>query len=207
MKKIFDAVGQKYWTMDEDRTICCGRPLLLQGLLTQAVELRKKNTELLKESRAQFLVTSCPICYLSFKKEYDLPINVLHHSEYMAMMLKKGMLKLNKSELKVAYHDPCELGRGCGIYNEPRIVLDAVAHQAPVEKNCKDSICCGYNLGNTVLTLEQQMKIRDFTRRNLTKNNPDVIATACPLCKKAFQHASSDIVKDIAELVADALPL
>lgn len=203
MKKIFESVGQKYWMMDEDRTICCGRPLLQQGFLTQAAELQKKNTALLKESHAQYLVTSCPICYQSFKKEYDLPVKVLHHTEYIAMMIKKGKLNLNKSDVKVAYHDPCELGRGCGIYDEPREVLNAVSQQVPVEKQGKDSICCGYNLGNTVLTLEQQMKVRDSARQNLTKNNPDMIATACPLCKKAFQHASSDKVKDIAEIVAE----
>ena len=205
MKKIFEAVGQKYWIMDEDRTICCGRPLEQQGFGTQAEELRKKNTALLKESHAQYLVTSCPICYQSFNKEYDLPIKVLHHTEYIAMMLKKGKLNLNKSDMKVAYHDPCELGRGCGIYDEPREVLDAAATLVTAPKEKKDSICCGYNLGNTVLTLEQQLKVRDAARNNLTAHNPDIIATACPLCKKAFQHSSSDNIKDIAEIVATQL--
>ena len=205
MKKIFEAVGQKYWMIDEDRTICCGRPLLLQGFLTQASELRKKNTELLKESNAHLLVTSCPICYQSFKKEYDLPVKVLHHSEYIAILIKNRKLQLQKSDIKVAYHDPCELGRGCGIYDEPRDVLSAVSQLVSVDKERKNSICCGYNLGNTVLSLEQQMKIRDAARNNLTKNNPDIIATACPLCKKAFQHSSHDNIQDIAEIVAAAM--
>ncbi len=103
----------------------------------------------------------------------------------------------------MAYHDPCELGRGCGVYDEPREILNAVSRMVGVDKERQDSICCGYNLGDTVLTLEQQMKIRDSARRNLTKNNPDVIATACPLCKKAFQHSSPDKVKDIAEIVVE----
>jgi len=203
MKKIFDVVHQKYWMMDEERTICCGRPLLQQGFLAQALELRKKNTELIKGSNTQLLVTSCPICYQSFKKEYDLPVDVLHHSEYIAMLLHKGKLKLRKSNLKVAYHDPCELGRGCGIYDAPREVLSAISTLVPVEKERNNSICCGYNLGNTVLSLEQQLTIRDAARRNLVKNRPDILATACPLCKKAFQHSSHDNVKDIAELVVE----
>ena len=203
MKKVFEAVKQKYWMMDEDRTICCGRPLLQQGFLTQAAELREKNTALIEKSNAQLLVTSCPICYQSFKKEYNLPINVLHHTEYIAMMIKNGKLRLHKSDQKVAYHDPCELGRGCGVYDEPREVLNAVSHLVAVDKERKDSLCCGYNLGNTVLSLDQQMTIRDAARRNLTKNKPHTIATACPLCKKAFQHATTNPVKDIAELVAE----
>jgi len=203
MKKIFDAVGQKYWMIDENRTICCGRPLLQQGFLTQASELRKKNTELIIESNARMLVTSCPICCYSFKKEYDLPIKVLHHTEFIAGTIKNGKLQLQKSNRKVAYHDPCELGRGCDIYDEPRDVLSAISQLVPVDKERKNSICCGYNLGNTILSIEQQLTIRDASRRNLTKHNPDTIATACPLCKKAFQHTSRDDVRDIAELVVE----
>jgi Fe-S oxidoreductase len=205
MKKIFESVGQKYWMMDEVRAICCGRPLLQQGFNTQAAELRRKNTSLIKESNAQLLVTSCPICYLSFKKEYSLPIKIQHHSEYLAQVMRSGKLKVQKSAMRVAYHDPCELGRGCGVYDEPREVIRSVAELLPVEKERKNSICCGYNLGNTVLSLEQQMTIRDAARKNLTKHHPDTIATACPLCKKAFQHATRDNVKDIAEIVAEAI--
>lgn len=205
MKKIFDAAGQKYWMMDEDRTICCGRPLLQQGFHTQAAELRRKNTNLIIESRSKQLVTSCPICYQSFTKEYNLPVKVMHHTEYISMLIRLGRLKLKPSDLRVAYHDPCELGRGCGIYDEPREVLSTVAHLVPAAKEREESICCGYNLGDTALSLEQQMTIRNASWRNLTFNHPDVVATACPMCKKAFVHAKTHDVRDIAEIVAAAL--
>ena len=202
MKKIFDAVGQKYWMMDEDRTICCGRPLLQQGFFNQAAELRRKNTKLILESRSKTLVTSCPICYQSFRKEYNLPVKVVHHTEYIATMMRLGKLKLNRADLRISYHDPCELGRGCGIYDEPRDVLSALGQVLSLEQERKDSLCCGYNLGNTVLELEQQMKVRNASLRNLTDVRPDVIATACPLCKKAFLHSTKQDVRDVAELVA-----
>ena len=205
MKKIFEAVGQKYWMMDEDRTICCGRPLLQQGFFNQAAELRRKNTQLIMESRSKTLVTSCPICYQSFRKEYNLPIKVVHHTEYIATMLRLGKLKLNRSELRLAYHDPCELGRGCGIYDEPREVLSALGQLLKLEQERKDSLCCGYNLGDTVLELNQQLKVRDASLNNLSDAHPDVIATACPLCKKAFQHSTTQKIKDVAELVVENL--
>ena len=203
MQTIFKAVGQKYWFMDEDKSICCGRPLLQQGFNNQAAELRRKNTDLIINSGAQMLITSCPICYTSFKKEYKLSIPVLHHTEYIDMLIKKGMLKVQKSDLKVTYHDPCELGRGCGIYKEPRNVLKAVSTLLKTENEKENSLCCGLNLGNTVITLEQQSTIRNTALDNLTKPNPDVIATACPMCKKAFQHGTNANVKDIAEIVAE----
>ena len=205
MQTIFKAVGQKYWFMDEDKSICCGRPLLQQGFNNQAAELRRKNTELIINSGAQMLITSCPICYTSFKQEYKLSIPVLHHTEYINMLIQKGQLKVKKSDLNVTYHDPCELGRGCGIYKEPRNVLKAVANLIKTENEKENSLCCGMNLGNTVITLEQQTTIRNSALENLTAPGPDVIATACPMCKKAFKHGTSANVKDIAEIVVENL--
>jgi len=205
MQTIFKAVGQKYWYMDEDKSICCGRPLLQQGFNNQAAELRRKNTELIINSGAKMLITSCPICYASFKNEYKLSIPVLHHTEYIDMLIKKGLLKVKKSDLKVTYHDPCELGRGCGIYKEPRNVLKAVSNLLKTKHEKENSLCCGLNLGNTVISLEQQSTIRNTALDNLTAPNPDVIATACPMCKKAFKHGTDANVKDIAEIVVENL--
>jgi Fe-S oxidoreductase len=176
-----------------------------QGFSAQAAELRRKNTNMILDSRSKQLVTSCPICYQSFKKEYNLPIKVVHHTEYIASLIKMGRIKLKHNDLRIAYHDSCELGRGCGIYEEPREVLRAVANLVPAARERKDSDCCGYNLGNTRLTLAQQMRLRDAAWENLTVNHPDMVATACPMCKKAFTLSSRNQVKDVAELVAAQL--
>ena len=203
METIFNAVGQKYWYMDRDETICCGRPLLQQGFEHQAFELRRKNTELIANSKATMLITSCPICYQSFKKEYRLPIPVLHHTEYIDMLIKSGRLKLRKDDRRVTYHDPCELGRGCGIYDEPRDILRATTTLLKTAEEREKSLCCGFNLGNPLLDLDQQTLIRNAARDNLMAPHPDTIATACPMCKKAFAHADNVPVKDIAEIVAE----
>ncbi len=204
METIFRTVGQNYWFMDQDKTICCGRPLAQQGFNKQAAELRRKNTELIVNSNVSALITSCPICYNSFKNEYQLPIPVYHHTEYLDMLIKQGKLKVSNSKRRVTYHDPCELGRGCGIYKEPRNVLKAVATLLKIKNEKEKSLCCGMNLGNTVLSLDQQTAIRDAALDNLTQPVPDMVVTACPMCKRAFQHGGTDVkVKDIAELVCE----
>ncbi|MBR4135812.1 MAG: (Fe-S)-binding protein [Bacteroidales bacterium] len=205
METIFQAAGQDYWYMDEQGTICCGRPLLQQGFNSQASELRRKNTELIRQSGATALITSCPICYKSFKDEYQLSIPVYHHTEYLKMLIDSGKLKVKKGDLKVTYHDPCELGRGQHIYEQPRQVLSAVATLLNISDEKENSLCCGMNLGNTVLSLEQQTVIRDNTLACLSEPNPDIIATACPMCKKAFVHGTGANVKDIAEIVANQI--
>ncbi len=201
MKAIFEAAGQKYWYMDEEKSICCGRPLLQQGFLNQAAELRRKNIELINNSKITMLVTSCPICYQSFTKEYKLKIPVVHHTEYIAMLLKSGRISVRQDGLRTVYHDPCELGRGCGIYKEPRQILKSVTHLVKAKEERENSLCCGINLGNTLIDIEQQSVIRDAAMKNLLHKHPDVIATACPMCKKAFCHATDFPVKDIAEIV------
>lgn len=204
MKKIFENVGQKYWYMDEKSTICCGRPLYQQGFIQQASELKRKNTQRIYQSGAKLLITSCPICYQSFTKEYNLPgIKVMHHSEYIAMLIKAGRLKIDKTDLKISYHDPCELGRYCNIYDEPRAVLASVGDVLKTKHERKDSLCCGHNLGNTVISWEQQTKVRDAAWENLMEVRPDVVATSCPMCKKALVNGHDFPVKDIAELVVE----
>ena len=206
MKRIFEAAGQKYWYMDESASICCGRPLYQQGFVKQAAELRRKNTQRILNSGVKTLVVSCPICYQSFTKEYNLKgVKVLHHSEYIASLIESGALKLHNDGVRVAYHDPCELGRGCGIYDEPREVISASGVLLKLSSDRSDSLCCGQNLGDTVLNWEQQCKVRDAAYSNLAAPSPDVIATACPMCKKAFVGKGGIPVKDIAEIVVEHL--
>jgi len=205
MKNIFEAAGQKYWHIDEEKTICCGRPLIQQGFEQQAKELRRKNTSLIRESNATLLVTSCPICYQSFKKEYKLNIPVIHHTEYIEKSIKNNMISIKKQELKVAYHDPCELGRGCGVYKAPRNVLKNAVTLLSVQNEKEQSLCCGFNLGNTTLEVDAQKKIRDAALQNLLSVKPDLIATACPMCKKALIYDSNFQVKDIAEIISERL--
>ena len=207
MKNIFEAAGQKYWHIDAEKTICCGRPLQQQGFEQQAKELRRKNTALIRESNATLLITSCPICYQTFKKDYTLNIPVMHHTEYIEKCIKEKKISIQKQDIKVAYHDPCELGRGCGVYKPPRNVLKNAVKLISLSNEKAQSLCCGFNLGNTALENEDQKKIRDAALQNLLNKNPDLIATSCPMCKKAFMNGTDLQVKDVAEIVNDSMIL
>jgi Fe-S oxidoreductase len=203
MKKIFEEAGERYWFMDEDKGLCCGRPLRQQGFASQAKELMLKNKELIISSGVKLLVTSCPICYKTFKDDYMLnDMEVMHHTEYIDYLIKYGRIKVNKSDLNVVYHDPCDLGRGCNVYDQPRRVLSLVGNLEKTDFEKNKAYCCGNTMGNSILSSEKQQQIRDNALSMLTKSNPDVLATACPLCKKAFANGNVK-VKDIAEIVVE----
>lgn len=200
---ILDEVGEDYTIMDKDGGICCGRPMLMAGRRDAAQQLIEKNTNIIAASGASVLLLSCPICYRIFKNDYKLEgIKIMHHTEYIDLLITEGRLNPSRSSLKYAYHDPCELGRGCGIYKEPRNVVMAVGNLVEGEKALKESICCGGSLGSLSLNEQQRRRLAENALHNLTVASPDTIVTACPLCKSTFNRYASVPVLDIAEVVA-----
>ena len=206
MKKIMEAAGEEYEFLDKDGGICCGRPMMLSGKTAEAQAMIAKNTELIEKSGAKKLVLSCPICYKVFKEEYHLEgIEILHHTQYLDELVRNGKLKVNKSDVNYVYHDPCELGRAFGVYDEPREVLENVGNLRKAKSEKELSICCGGSLGSFNLTQKERDEITNNSVADLMFNNPDEIVTACPLCLKTFARKSPVAVKDIAEVVSEQL--
>lgn len=204
VRKVLDKAGVEYSLMDENGGICCGRPMLLSGKTKDAEGMIHKNTEIIKASGAAVLLLSCPICYKIFKEKYDLKdIRILHYTEYFDELMKKGLITLSRTKEKMVYHDPCELGRGCGIYQEPRHVLSAVSELLEAEKHGDESVCCGGSLGSLTLSYEDRKSITMDSLANLMYASPERIVTACPLCLKTFVPYSSCRVSDFAEVVAE----
>ena len=203
MISILDTAEEDYSIMDEDGGICCGRPMMIAGRKDAAQQMIEKNTNIITSSGASVLLLSCPICYRIFKNDYKLEgIEILHHSEYIDKLITEQKLNISKTNLRYTYHDPCELGRGCGIYKEPRNVVNAVGELVEANKNQKESVCCGGSLGSLSLGEQQRRKLIENALNNLTTAAPDAIVTACPLCKNTFNRHASMPILDIAEVVA-----
>lgn len=202
MRKIFIATGERVWYMDFDGGACCGRPLMLAGKDREARELIMYNSELIRKSGAHTIVTSCPICFKVFNESYHLDAEVMHHSQYLKRVIDDGSVRMRYTRKSVVFHDPCELGRGSVIYDEPREVLSHVADLRKTPCDSENSLCCGGSLGNITLDDRKRRAIATDVVARLTADRPEVIATACPLCKKTLSAVSDTKVSDIAEIVA-----
>ncbi|HEX2921461.1 MAG TPA: (Fe-S)-binding protein [Bacteroidales bacterium] len=205
MVKILDASGVRYKFIDENGGVCCGRPLMLAGKTKEARELINYNSEAIAATGARILVTSCPICYKVLKESYYLDIEIMHHSQFIKLLIDSEKVKMNFSRKRVVYHSPCELGRGSGVYEEPREVLQHVSILEKTKFDDSNSLCCGGSLGNMKINTRDKRIIATDTVKVMTKTNPDILATACPLCKKTFAMVSDTKVADIAEIVADSI--
>lgn len=206
MTTIFDAAGQEYVFADKDGGVCCGRPLMLAGKVSAAKEVIERNSQMIQDSGCKTVVLSCPICLKVLKEEYKLKgITLLHHTQYINQLIEQKRIKLNHSTESYVFHDPCELGRGCNIYQEPRNVLSAIGELKKANKEKKESICCGGSLGSLTLNYQDRVKITQESLKALTFDNPDKVVTACPLCLKTFSDQSLTPVVDIAQAVAGNL--
>ena len=202
MESILKKAGIAYELMDRDGGICCGRPMMMAGRFDQAREMIERNTRIIKDSGATTLLLTCPICYRIFKEKYHLDgIEIIHHTEYIDRLVRSGRLKISRDDRKYVYHDPCELGRGCGIYEQPREVLSCAGELVEAAKNRKESICCGGSLGSLTLGFDKRKAMTENALANLTVAAPDVIVTACPLCRSTFNRYADRPVEDIAETI------
>ena len=207
MQKIFDAARENVWWADKEGGVCCGRPLKLTGEVDSAQKMIDYNKALFAKHNITTLVTSCPICLRVLREEYDLKgIEVLHHSEYILRLMHQGRLQVGYSaEQRFTYHDPCELGRGSGIYDQPRAVIESIGELLEPAHNRKNALCCGSSLANTAINDKQQLTIAQGVAEELDATGADTIVTACPLCKKAITRSSGKRVADLSEIVAGSI--
>ena len=203
MERIFAAAGEQVWWADRDGGVCCGRPLKLSGETDSARKMADYNTALFRRHGITTLVTSCPICLKVFREEYRLEgIEVLHHSQYILRLLREGRLAVEGSGERYTYHDPCELGRGSGIYDEPRAVVAALGELLEPEQTREHALCCGSSVANTAISDAQQLELARSVTGCLEATGATAIVTACPLCKKALGRGASLPVADLSEVVA-----
>lgn len=205
MVSLLEKAGAEYDVMDRDGGICCGRPMMMAGRIGPARQMIEKNTRIIKESGAGILLLSCPICYRIFKENYKLEgIEILHHTQYIERMINEGRLDIDRSDSRLVYHDPCELGRGCGVYQSPRNVVSRAGVLVEASKNGKESICCGGSIGSISLGFDKRRPLTENALASLTADSPDIIVTACPLCRSTFSRYADRPVNDIAEIVDKA---
>ncbi len=206
MEQIFSAAREQVWWADREGGVCCGRPLKLAGETDAAHKMMRYNEELFRKHKITTLVTSCPICLKVFREDYRLGgIEVIHHSEYFERLISEGRLKLRHTARTYTYHDPCELGRGSGIYEAPRHVVEAVGVLREAAQNRRNALCCGSSVANTAISDSGQLRLSAAVTQELEQTGAERIATACPLCKKALSRSATTEVMDLAEIVAESL--
>ena len=174
--------------------------------------LAKRNIQTLAQYRFQRIVTCDPHSFHVLKNEYGAfggEYLVQHHSTYMAELISAGLLNLAADAGgSVTYHDPCYLGRYNGEYEAPRAVLRALGIEVKeMQRSGFRSRCCGGGGGAPITDIPGKQRIPDMRMEDIRETGAERVAVGCPQCTAMLEGVVEPRpqIKDIAELVADAL--
>ena len=201
---------------------CTGDPAKRAGNEFLFQMMAMQNISVLNAYEVKRIVTGCPHCFNTLKNEYpELGGNyeVVHHTQLIQELLNTGKLKIEGGVFKgkkITFHDPCYLGRGNGEYEAPRQLIQALDAELVEMKRCKtNGLCCGAGGAQMFKEAEKGDKEVNVERmEDALAVKPSVIATGCPFCNtmltdgvKHFEQEHTIAVKDIAELIAEAVDL
>jgi Fe-S oxidoreductase len=163
-------------------------------------------------------LVSSPHCYHTFKNEYPAlggNFEVVHTAQYLLELIRDQKLKLTKElNKKVAYQDPCYLGRHNGIYDEPREVLRSIPGLELIElpDSREESICCGGGGGRIWIETKKGERFSDLRLEQAIEAGAEILAVACPYCMLNFDDSVLTMdkgeiieIRDISELVWGAI--
>jgi Fe-S oxidoreductase len=187
-RMLFDLMEKLGLSVTGIEEVCCGGLPEVMGLEYQSVL-----SERLIEAGPKKLIAVCPLCAEKLRASPELAgkIELKHIIE---ILLEKMPVDLGAQEIPgpVAFHDPCHLGRGCNIMEEPRQVLSRLGLQV-VEMNEQglEAPCCGAGGGLELVDPDLAQEVARARIADAQAAGARMLATECLVCYNNLQSAIS----------------
>jgi len=219
--RVLEAAGVEYDVLGKDEW-CCGSPLLRTGqadIVTDEKDgLVKHNLREIEKRGVKTVVTACAGCYMTLRHSYPkyagkLDFELFHLTQFIDRLISERKLVLKRPlPGKVAYHDPCHIGRHFGIFEEPRRILKAFPGSQYLElpRNRQDSQCCGAGGGFKIQFNDRSVYLASLRVKEASDVGSEMLVSACPFCvtnlSDGARHAGIDMkVAELVSLVADSV--
>jgi Fe-S oxidoreductase len=187
---------------------CCGQPLRHAGDAAQFDRAALEVSAQLGEHG--HLLVGDPGCAVTLSRDYAERLGTTRAKprtvvELAAMNLAD--LTTTPTEERVRYHDSCQLGRGLGLFDEPRAILRRVLGRAPEEFEEKERMaaCSG---GGGMLPASMPETSRAIARARIEDGRArggGEIVTGCASSLLTFRRAGAR-ASDLGTWIARALP-
>ncbi|RMG74055.1 MAG: (Fe-S)-binding protein, partial [Bacteroidetes bacterium] len=197
---------------------CCGESVRKVGDEELFQKLAQSNIELFNGKGVKKIITTSPHCLWTFQNEYPElggEWEVVHYTDLLLQLVAEGKLQLPQGAAKkVAYHDPCYLGRHSGIYDAPRSLLGQAVGGASIEleRHREMSLCCAGGGGGIWAEVPKGERFGELRITDAVEKGAEVLATACPYCLNMLIDACKSLdkqddleIRELSEILAESL--
>jgi len=212
---ILETLGIDYGCLGGEER-CCGSVLMRMGD-KEFERIAADNIKQINSLNIQTLVSSCSGCFKTIKEDYPkvgkLNFEVLHTVEFLRRLVEEGHLSFQTPvEKRVTFHDPCHLGRASGVFEDPRILMQAIPGLELIEmpRSREYSRCCGAGGGLKAGFPDIQNKMAQRRVQEAEATGAEELVSACPFCYAGLQVGikaldSPLIMRDVSYLVESSL--
>lgn len=167
------------------------------------------------------VVSECGHAYRALRWEApnwlgrELPFEVKDVVELVHEWIEDGRLKVDPSRNpeRATYHDPCNMGRNSGVFDEPRAAIkESVTDFQEMYPNRENNWCCGGGGGMLSMPEYDDNRLASGVMKaeQVRETGASVVVTACANCQmqlgQVMEHFGIDArVESVTDMVANAL--
>lgn len=222
MAKVFYAAGES-WTLSTEMYDVTNYAYFSGSLDEGRIIAQRLCDEMHRLEAKKCILAECGHGSRAFRweapnyLEKEFPFGVDTSVELLANYIREGRIIVDpeKNQEVVTLHDPCNLTRGGGIYEEQRYILrSCVKNFVEMDPPGLDNLCCGGGGGQLSMSEynERRMGIAGLKAEQIKKTGAAVVATPCHNCVDQLIQTNAAYklnvkIKTLAEIVADAIVL
>jgi Fe-S oxidoreductase len=209
---IMQKAGEDFVILGNEER-CCGLYAFDLGFRREFERLKELHLAILDKAGINKVVVACGSClriWREYEKTSDVKFHALHGVEYVHEVIQSNQLRFSKRfDKKVTYQDSCHLGRGAGVYDQPRSVLGAIpgVELVEMERNRRWAWCCGGGGGVPEADPELAQWCAADRMREAKASGAELVLTSSALCQRSFAaiKAARLPAQDLLEFVHQAL--
>jgi Fe-S oxidoreductase len=195
------------------RESCTGDPARRMGDEYTFQRLAVENVATLNDAAVKKIITTCPHCFNTLGNEYaDFGgrYEVVHHTEFLAELVRDGKLSPAASDRTITYHDSCYLARHNDVRSQPRELVAAVGRAVEMPRNRERTFCCGAGGARMWMEEKRGRPINQERVREAAATGAETLAVACPFCTVMLDDGVRETgaklqVFDLATLLHEAV--